>query len=229
MSQHTPVIDAGQSGLQYRTQDNAGKRAILTHHKGPMAPSYAEAGCVWLDDADTPWVVRMYDGADWIVLYSVHAGTDRAVPVFPAGAVVGCAQDVYATHEALTGVIPHDDTVPQDDEGTEIASLNVTPQAEANLIRVRFSGVGFVTEGARWAGALFVGESADAVAVATAPSGGCLCLEYVFTAGTVSAMDISLRVGPDDGTLYLNGDEHGRLFGGAAAAVLSVEEIQGDA
>lgn len=73
MTQHTPTIAANQSGVDYRTQDNSGKKAILNHHKGSIAPSYAEAGIIWLDDAATPWLLKIYDGADWIVLGAVNA------------------------------------------------------------------------------------------------------------------------------------------------------------
>jgi len=44
MTQATPSIGANKSGLQYRTEDNDGKKALLNHHKGATAPAYAEAG-----------------------------------------------------------------------------------------------------------------------------------------------------------------------------------------
>ncbi|MFH1157596.1 MAG: hypothetical protein V1721_01735 [Pseudomonadota bacterium] len=76
MTQATPTIGANQSGLAYRNADNDGKKAILNHHKGSTAPAYAEAGIVWLDDAATPWVLKVYDGTDWIVLASINASTN---------------------------------------------------------------------------------------------------------------------------------------------------------
>ncbi|MBI3441727.1 MAG: hypothetical protein HY052_08030 [Proteobacteria bacterium] len=76
MTQATPTIGANQSGLQYRNADNDGKKALLNHHKGSTAPSYAEAGIIWLDDTATPWILKIYDGTDWIVLASVNATTN---------------------------------------------------------------------------------------------------------------------------------------------------------
>jgi hypothetical protein len=76
MTQQTPTIGAGQSGVDYRAQDNDGKKALLNHHKGGSAPSYAEAGIIWLDDAATPWVLKVYDGADWIKLGDINATTN---------------------------------------------------------------------------------------------------------------------------------------------------------
>jgi len=78
MSQQTPIIGASQSGLQYRTQDNDGKKALLNHHKGTTAPIYVEAGCIWLDDTVTPWLLKIHDGTDWIILAVVDATSNKA-------------------------------------------------------------------------------------------------------------------------------------------------------
>jgi hypothetical protein len=80
MTQHTPTIGAGQTGLDYRTQDNDGKKALLNHHKGSSAPAYAEAGILWLDDTATPWILKIYDGTDWIRLGDVNASTNAFFP-----------------------------------------------------------------------------------------------------------------------------------------------------
>ena len=50
MTQSTPILGANLSGLTYRTQDNNAKRALLNHHKGSTAPTYAEAGMIGMDD-----------------------------------------------------------------------------------------------------------------------------------------------------------------------------------
>jgi len=76
MTQATTTIGANKSGVQYRTEDNDGKKALLNHHKGSTAPAYAEAGIVWLDDTATPWILKIYDGADWITIASVNASTN---------------------------------------------------------------------------------------------------------------------------------------------------------
>ncbi|TAL39627.1 MAG: hypothetical protein EPN97_02060 [Alphaproteobacteria bacterium] len=80
MTQATPIIGANKSGLTYRQEDNDGKQALLNHHKGSGAPSYAEAGMIWLDDSATPWLLKAYDGADWIVLGAVNATANTFLP-----------------------------------------------------------------------------------------------------------------------------------------------------
>jgi len=76
MTQATPLIGSNQSGLAYRTADNDAKKALLNHHKGSTAPSYAEAGIIWLDDTATPWKLKIYDGADWIVIGAVNSNAN---------------------------------------------------------------------------------------------------------------------------------------------------------
>lgn len=80
MTQSNPNIGANKTGLQYRQEDNDGKKAILNHHKGSTAPSYKEAGMIWLDDAATPWVMKFYDGSDWITLGDIHAANNTFSP-----------------------------------------------------------------------------------------------------------------------------------------------------
>ncbi|MDE1151416.1 MAG: hypothetical protein PW788_02670 [Micavibrio sp.] len=80
MSQASPSIGANKSGLSYRQEDNDGKKALLNHHKGASAPAYAEAGMMWLDDSATPWALKMHDGADWIILGMLNAGSNSFQP-----------------------------------------------------------------------------------------------------------------------------------------------------
>ncbi len=96
MSQASPLIGPNKSGLTYRQEDNDGKQALLTHHKGASAPAYAEAGTLWLDDAATPWLLKIYDGVDWICLSQINAGANTALP--------------YIGQEASRGLRLHADT-----------------------------------------------------------------------------------------------------------------------
>ncbi|MBL1148207.1 MAG: hypothetical protein HND56_01210 [Pseudomonadota bacterium] len=90
MTQSNPIIGADKSGLQYRNEDNDGKRALLNHHKGATAPSYAEAGALWLDDNATPWLLKWYDGTSWITQGSLDAGSGLFTP-YVNGAALGDA------------------------------------------------------------------------------------------------------------------------------------------
>lgn len=97
MTQATSQIGADQSGLAYRNADNAGKEAILNHHMGPSAPSYAEAGMIWLNNTATPWTLNIYTGTTWITLGAVNATTNTFNPY------IGAAPDRVLTYAADTG------------------------------------------------------------------------------------------------------------------------------
>jgi len=92
MTQSNPVIGADKSGLQYRNEDNEGKRALLTHHKGAEPPSYAEAGTLWLDDSAAPWLLKWYDGTGWIVQGALNTTAEEFTP-FIGGAALGDASE----------------------------------------------------------------------------------------------------------------------------------------
>lgn len=85
MTQATPTIGANQSGLQYRGQDNDGKKALLTHHKGPAAPGYAEAGVIWLDDNTAPWRIKIHTGSAWVTIGTVNASNNAFMPYLGTG------------------------------------------------------------------------------------------------------------------------------------------------
>ncbi len=79
MSQKSPIVE-NLDGAAYRAQSNQARQALMTNHKGSAAPAYAEAGMTWCDDTDSPWLVKCYDGADWITLYTVNPATNKCMP-----------------------------------------------------------------------------------------------------------------------------------------------------
>ena len=102
MSQQTSQIGASKTGLDYRTEDNAGKQALLNHHKGPNAPSYAEAGIIWLDDTATPWIFKMHDGTDWITIGTVNAANNKFTPFINGAALTTASTSVVGIVEKAT-------------------------------------------------------------------------------------------------------------------------------
>ena len=122
MSQGNPMVGADKSGLTYRTEDNDGKKALLNHHKGPTEPSYAEAGIIWLDDAATPWLMKMHDGTDWITVGEVNATTNNFAP-YIGGALLG---DASTTVKGLAEIA----TQTEVDTGTDTTKY-VTPETLA--------------------------------------------------------------------------------------------------
>jgi len=54
---------------------NSWRDALHSAHKGPSAPTYKVAGMMWMNDTANPWVLSIYDGANWLPLLSINPTT----------------------------------------------------------------------------------------------------------------------------------------------------------
>lgn len=77
------TIDAGtKSGAALASDLNAWRDAINSGNKGASAPSYAVAGLSWIDDALDPlWLLKVYDGTNWITVEAINTTANIAYPV----------------------------------------------------------------------------------------------------------------------------------------------------
>ncbi len=132
-------------------------------------------------------------------------------------------------------VIPDDDSIPQDDEGTEIMTRTITPtSATTTLIiegQINYSGVGsqIVTM------ALFSDKDATTNAMAAVQGGvhsnntmQSVSIKAVITSGTTDVTTFSLRLGAHAGgtnELIVNGSSEVRKMGGKANSYLIVTEV----
>jgi len=148
-------------------------------------------------------------------------------------------QTVSANSTALitvTGTITEDDSIPQNNEGTEVLTVSITPKSSTNILEIEFvsSGV-FPTTGANNI-ALFQDATANALAAGFGSNSdgtniGILQynLKYRMAAGTTSSTTFKIRCSNGSGgTLYLNGTTTGptRLWGGTASTYLTIKEYQ---
>lgn len=56
---------------------------VLTSNSGLQRPSYAKEGTVWLDKTSSPWVYKMFDGTDDIIIGKFDANNNRFIPSDP--------------------------------------------------------------------------------------------------------------------------------------------------
>lgn len=73
------------SGLQAITRVNTALAALVSQNSGASAPANAAggvpvAGQLWLDTTASPYVLSMYDGAQWIALGSLDTADDLWLP-----------------------------------------------------------------------------------------------------------------------------------------------------
>jgi len=150
------------------------------------------------------------------------------------GQIVQVVNTQTGTYSALaTTIIPKDNTIPQNDEGSEAMTLAITPTSATNKLKidiVAFFGHASSTI-ARGTGALFQ----DATANALAASGGdaykeqplCANFTHYMTAGTVSETTFKVRLGwSASEAVKFNGNESGALYGGVLASSITISEIK---
>ena len=143
-------------------------------------------------------------------------------------------QVVRAETNALTTIVetpfPLDDTIPQNTEGTELLTLSITPTSASNKLRIRAVVYAGKSTGTDMMAGLFQDSTSGALAaiVQDAQSGfrpNRVVLDHYMTAGTTSETTFKLRVG-SIATLYINGTNSARLFGGVMVSSLTIEEIK---
>ncbi len=137
----------------------------------------------------------------------------------------------YTTYSSSATTLPFDDTIPQITEGDEILTATITPTNAANNLLIQ--AVVYVSDNGsgRPACALFQ----DAVSNALAVSPGSISNTTVLiplvisirkSAGSTSAQTYRIRVGTNGGgSLYVNGNSGGRLYGGVLKSTLFIQEI----
>lgn len=92
-----------KSGTVLATDLNSFRDALNSAHSGTSRPSYAVAKTIWVNDASTPWVVYMYDGADDIAIGTINAATNKFIP--GASAAAAFADIKQAASSTATGVV----------------------------------------------------------------------------------------------------------------------------
>ena len=163
---------------------------------------------------------------------AVTLSTKLATTNLATGAVV---QVVNTTSVALatgTTLIPLDDTIPQNDEGTEFLTLAITPTNASNKLKIEVSGLWGTSADTNWVIlALFQDSTANALSaqinfINTADRAVGSELTHFMTAGTTSETTFKLRVGPNaSATITMNGGGGARLLGGAMSSSITITEI----
>jgi hypothetical protein len=129
----------------------------------------------------------------------------------------------YTARTQFNGVIPVDNTVPQNTEGAEMMVLTMTPKDVAHRLRVEFEVFGAPSGGVTGVvAALFQDAKPDAIYVSaiTLPDGyaGTIVGRHEMAAGQVTPITFKLRVGVSANSFYSNGNSGGLWFGPTPAA-----------
>lgn len=129
--------------------------------------------------------------------------------------------------------IPEDDTIPAITEGTQFMTVSITPTSGVNHLEIDHLGNYATSTNVDLIAALFQDATTNALAAfswgrtggspVTQPIG---VLTYRMAAGTTSSTTFRVRAGlASAGSVYFNGTNGARLYGGVAYSRMEVKEI----
>lgn len=151
--------------------------------------------------------------------------------LMPVGVQVGRAIATENTWFSISTILPIDDTVPQNTEGTQVLTVSYAAKVSTDRLRVTFEG--FVTSSSViTACALFIDSGANAVDVQSTTTPGTaltapLYMSYEYLPGDTSSHTFAVRCGNNTASaLHFNGNNTTRLFGGVATTTLQVDEFR---
>lgn len=157
-----------------------------------------------------------------------------SVPVFAAagGTIIQIVKSQISAVATTTTLVPMDDTIPQNDEGSEFITLAITPTNSSSILMIDaiITFEGNNGQGDNTIMSLFQDSTANALASTFADSGAQSfvsnsTLRHSMAAGTTSSTTFKIRLGPQQsGTLTVNGRSGSRVFGGVAASSLVITE-----
>ena len=151
-------------------------------------------------------------------------------PVGAGGAVVQVKNVQRGDSITGTAQIAADDTIPQQSEGTEILTLEITPTSASNKLLIEIIVFGSSSATAVLTPCLFQDSTAAAISAVTkyteeGTGTATISLNHYMTAGTTSATTFKVRVGVNAGTFTLNGYSGTRKLGGVASSSMTISEV----
>ena len=152
----------------------------------------------------------------------------------PAGSVLQVVNVQDGTVATTTALIPLDQTIPQNTEGTEFMSLAITPVSATSILIINV-GIGFrgYSRDTNVQTALFKDSEANALTSISAYGDTAAVnrkneyFSYKMISGTTSTITFKVRVGGSDaGTYTFNGLNGVDYLAGTAASHITITEYQ---
>jgi hypothetical protein len=171
--------------------------------------------------ADGKTYIRAWNGTIWTSWVELGAG----------GKLLQVVNYTTGTLATGTAVIPLDNTIPQNTEGTQFMSLAITPLSAASKLKITVVADFANSLSAHITTALFRDSTANAVGscfavIQTANYGNSLSFVVFVDSGSTAATTFKVRMGPDaTSTLTFNGRSAAQLLGGSIASSITIEEI----
>jgi len=158
--------------------------------------------------------------------YTLEELDDRYLNDNAVVQVVHSQESSYATG---TTQIPQDDTIPQNTEGDEYLSVSITPRNSKNILMIEALVSASVSGNTSITMALFKNADSGAIASTWNYVGtnevSQLYLKHQMIANTTNQITFKIRCGPSGAvSLYINGYNGNRYFGGTMVSFITVTE-----
>ena len=148
-----------------------------------------------------------------------------------AGSILQVVNYQFGTIVTTTTQIPLDNTIPQNTEGGEFASLAITPTSATSKLFIQLNYFYAASAAAHVSTAIFQDSTANAIAAQTTylSVGGenqQAAINYFMTSGTTSSTTFKARIGANNSnTITVNGNTSAALFGGVGLSSMTIMEI----
>lgn len=214
-------------------EDNSSDSAHIFYSSGASVSSkaYAVLGYgEWGELAGSPTAFGLPSAGNWTAAPTRIAlfGPDMPLP----GARIQSQRSQSGAVATGSTTIPDDDTIPQNNEGDQYFSVNITPSSPANVLRIESQVNGVASAGNSFIAAVFQDSIANALAATKKNIASNTVMEagprfvHEMLAGIGVATTFKLRIGCiTPGTFTLNGQASARLLGGVVPSGLFLEEL----
>ena len=147
------------------------------------------------------------------------------------GKVVQVAHTVYTTPSTGSTIFPLDNTIPQNTEGDEFYTVNITPTNALNILYIEiFVAAGRGSSVTQSGVGLFQDSIAGALAVASHSSdtgNGAIpmALKHRMVAGTTNQITFKVRAGDSNSSNFTINRTNTQMYGGVWGSTITVTEV----
>jgi len=205
------------NALRFLTANNAGSMAYNDYlvFKGANGATRHE----WYIDNQKKFEIAPLGGAVAVGAAGGDKGTGslnaqalyvNGKPVLGSGAVAQIKYAQSTTSTDITNIIPHDNTIPQNNAGEEIVAVTITPTNASSTLIIEWGVHGSLSVNKTYqTAAIFVNTTADAIAavareMTSSKTEEVLVGSHGLSAGGIAARTYKVRTGPTAGIFYVN-------------------------
>jgi hypothetical protein len=212
------------------TFTSAQLRALVTDETGTGVAVFGTSPTIATPTLTTPVIADFTSATHTHV--SAATGGVLTTSALPSGSLLQEVNALFSAVATGTTIIPGDDTIPQNTEGSQFMTLAITPKATTNTLYIEV--IAHVAKGAidNLIGALFQDSTANALAAGktrnvAADAMTAIVIRHTMAAGTTSATTFKVRLGPQGaGTLTFNGEGGARILGGITLSSITIREVK---